>query len=384
MAAEKTEILLIGPPKPVIVNGLDPAVNLIRLSEAQDRDKLCAELAPRLRAIAMSVTSERMDGAFMSRFPRLEIVSSFGVGYDHIDTAWASAHGITVTNTPDVLTEEVADTALGLLLCTVREFPQAERYLRAGKWVEKDYPLTKASLRNRTVGLVGMGRIGQAIARRLEAMQVPVVYHSRRPASGLSYRHYPQLIEMARDVDILLVITPGGANTRNLINADVLAALGPHGILVNVARGSVVDQSALIKALQDRTILSAGLDVYANEPNVPPELIAMDHVVLFPHLGSASVATRERMDQLVVDNLLAWAAGKPPLTAVPETPYPPKNSASDAEAVNASIRMPPSHAGAGMTERSPHGSVRAGWSVGWILDVAAVGPDRSCGRIGSR
>jgi lactate dehydrogenase-like 2-hydroxyacid dehydrogenase len=325
MAAEKTEILLVGPPKPVIVNGLDPAVNLIRLSEAKDKDKLCAELAPRLRAIAMSVTSERMDSATMGRFPRLEIVSSFGVGYDHIDTAWAAAHGITVTNTPDVLTEEVADTALGLLLCTVREFPQAERYLRAGKWVEKDYPLTRASLRDRTVGMVGMGRIGQAIARRLEAMQVPVVYHSRRPAAGLAHRHYPQLLDMAREVDILLVITPGGANTRNLINAEVLKALGPDGILVNMARGSVVDQPALIKALQDRTIMSAGLDVYASEPQVPAELIAMDHVVLFPHLGSASVATRERMDQLVVDNLLAWAAGKPPLTPVAETPYPPKS-----------------------------------------------------------
>jgi len=324
MAAEKTEILLIGPPKPVIVNGLDPAVNLIRLSEAKDKDRLCAELAPRLRAIAMSVTSERMDSAMMRRFPRLEIVSSFGVGYDHIDTAWAAAHGITVTNTPDVLTEEVADTALGLLLCTVREFPQAERYLRAGKWVEKDYPLTRASLRNRTVGMVGMGRIGQAIARRLDAMQVPVVYHSRRPAAGLSYRHYPQLLEMAREVDILLVITPGGANTRNLINAEVLKALGPDGILINMSRGSVVDEAALIKALQDRTILSAGLDVYQREPEVPAELIAMDHVVLFPHLGSASVATRGRMDQLVVDNLLAWAASKPPLTPVPETPWPPK------------------------------------------------------------
>ena len=324
MAAEKTEILLIGPPKPVIVNGLDPAVNLIRFSDAKDKDKLCAELAPRLRAIAMSVTSERMDGAFMSRFPRLEIVSSFGVGYDHIEIPWAVAHGVTVTNTPDVLTEEVADTALGLLLCTVRELPQAERYLRAGKWVEKDYPLTRASLRDRTVGLVGMGRIGQAIARRLEAMQVPVVYHSRRPAAGLSYKHYPNLIDMARDVDILLVITPGGAGTRNLINAEVLAALGPKGILINMARGSVVDQPALIKALQDKTIMSAGLDVYAIEPNVPAELIAMDHVVLFPHLGSASVATRERMDRLVVDNLLSWAAGKGPLTPVAETPWPPK------------------------------------------------------------
>ena len=325
MAAEKTEILLIGPPKPVIINGLDPAVNLIRFSDATDKDRLCAELAPRLRAIAMSVTSERMDSAMMARFPRLEIVSSFGVGYDHIDTAWAAAHGITVTNTPDVLTEEVADTALGLLLCTVREFPQAERYLRAGKWVEKDYRLSAGSLRDRTVGMVGMGRIGQAIARRLDAMQVPVVYHSRRPAAGVSYRHYPSLVDMARDVDVLLVITPGGAATKNLINAEVLRALGPDGILINMARGSVVDEAALIKALQDKTILSAGLDVYQREPQVPAELIAMDHVVLFPHLGSASVATRGKMDQLVVDNLLAWAAGKPPLTPVPETPWPPKN-----------------------------------------------------------
>jgi lactate dehydrogenase-like 2-hydroxyacid dehydrogenase len=168
-----------------------------------------------------------------------------------------------------------------------------------------------------------MGRIGQAIARRLDAMKVPVVYHSRRPAGGVSYRHYPRLIDMARDVDVLLVITPGGPETKNLINAEVLAALGPQGILINMARGSVVDQQALIKALQDKTIMSAGLDVYAREPQVPPELIAMEHVVLFPHLGSASVATRERMDQLVVDNLLAWGAGKPPLTPVAETPWPP-------------------------------------------------------------
>jgi lactate dehydrogenase-like 2-hydroxyacid dehydrogenase len=264
----------------------------------------------------------------MARFPSLEIVSSFGVGYDHMDVKWAAAHNVVLTNTPDVLTEEVADTALGLLLCTVREFSQAERYLRAGKWLERNYPLTKATLRNRTVGMVGMGRIGQAIARRLAAMQVPVVYHSRRPAAGVPHRHYPKLIDMARDVDVLMVITPGGAETKNLIDAQVLAALGPDGILINMSRGSVVDEPALIKALQQKTILSAGLDVFAREPEVPAELIAMDHVVLFPHLGSASVATREKMDQLVVDNLLAWAAGKPPLTPVSETPWPPKTKRS--------------------------------------------------------
>jgi lactate dehydrogenase-like 2-hydroxyacid dehydrogenase len=324
MTNEKIDVVLIGPPKPVIVNGLEGAFNLIRLREVADRERFFAEAAPRVRAIACSATSERIDGALMAKFPKLEIVASFGVGYDHMDSAWANAHGVTLTNTPDVLTEEVADTALGLLLCTVREFPQAERYLRAGKWREKDYPLSKASLRDRTVGLIGMGRIGQAIARRLDAMQVPVVYHSRRPAAGVSYRHYPNLLDMGRDADILLAITPGGPATRHMINAEVLAALGPHGIFINMARGSVVDEAALIKALQERTILSAGLDVYQNEPNVPAELIAMEHVVLFPHLGSASVATREKMDRLVVDNLLAWASGKPPLTPVAETPWPPK------------------------------------------------------------
>jgi len=320
MAGDKIEVLLVGPPKPTIVNGL-ASLTLHRLGEAKDRDALLKEIGGRVRAIAASVTAEPIGGELMGKLPRLEIVSTFGVGYDHIDVQWAAAHGVTVTNTPQVLTEEVADTALGLLLSTVREFPQAERYLRAGKWPERGYPLSKATLRNRTVGMVGMGAIGQAIARRLDAMNVPVVYHSRRPATGVSYRHYPKLLDMARDVTVLLVITPGGAETKNLINAEVLKALGPDGILINMARGSVVDEEALMQALKDKVILSAGLDVYLREPEVPPELIAMENIVLFPHLGSASVHTRTQMDQLVVDNLLAWAAGKPPLTPVPETPW---------------------------------------------------------------
>ena len=320
MAGDKIEVLLVGPPKPTIVNGLAP-FTLHRLGEAKDRDALLKEVGGRVRAIASSVTSEPIGGELMGKLPRLEIVSTFGVGYDHIDVQWAAAHTVTVTNTPQVLTEEVADTALGLLLSTVREFPQAERYLRAGKWPERAYPLSKATLRNRTVGMVGMGAIGQAIARRLDAMKVPVVYHSRRPAAGVSNRHYPKLLDMARDVTVLLVITPGGAETKNLINAEVLKALGPDGILINMARGSVVDEQALIQTLKDKTILSAGLDVYLREPEVPAELIAMDNIVLFPHLGSASVYTRTQMDQLVVDNLVAWAAGKPPLTPVPETPW---------------------------------------------------------------
>lgn len=320
MASAKPDIVLIGPLKPLVVRGLEAVCTVHKAAETKDREAFFAAHAT-VRAIACSATTEQIPGAFMARFPKLQIVSSFGVGYDHVDVKYAATHGIIVTNTPEVLTEEVADTALGLLLCTVREFPQAERYVRAGKWAQKGYPLSKATLRNRTVGLVGMGAIGQAIARRLDAFGVPVVYHTRRLRPELAYRHYPKLIDMARDVDTLLVIVPGGAATANMINAEVLEALGPNGILINMARGSVVDEPALIRALKDKRIMAAGLDVYVKEPEVPAELIAMDHVVLFPHLGSASVHTRDKMDQLIVDNIAAWAAGKSPLTPVPETPF---------------------------------------------------------------
>ena len=191
------------------------AFNLIKFSDAKDRDKFFAETAPRVRGIAVPATEERVDGAFMPRFPRLEIVSSFGVGYDHVDAAWAGAHGITVTNTPGCAHRGGRrHRARAAAVHRARIAPGRALSCAPGKWAQKDYPLSKATLRDRTVGMVGMGRIGQAIARRLEAMQVPVVYHSRRPAAGVSYRHYPKLIDMARDVDVLLVITPGGAGDQ--------------------------------------------------------------------------------------------------------------------------------------------------------------------------
>jgi lactate dehydrogenase-like 2-hydroxyacid dehydrogenase len=187
-------------------------------------------------------------------------------------------------------------------------------------WTTQDYPLTVGSLRDRKVGMVGMGRIGQAIARRLDAAKVPVVYHSRNPAAGVSHQHYPNLLEMAKAVDTLIVITPGGAATANMINAEVMKTLGPRGVIINLARGSVIDEPALIAALKSGTILAAGLDVFAKEPNVPDELKALQNVVLLPHIGSASRVTRNAMDQLVVDNLKAWFSGKPPLTPIAETP----------------------------------------------------------------
>jgi lactate dehydrogenase-like 2-hydroxyacid dehydrogenase len=321
---EKADVVLVGVPKKHIIDGLSGPFHL-HIIPKDNPDAIIAKVASKVRAAAVAGAPDKMTGDLMARFPKLEFVSSFGVGYDNIDIKYAVEHGITVCNTPEVLNEEVADTALGLLLCTVREFPQAANFLRAGKWMERQYPLSPATLRDRTVGMVGMGRIGRAIARRLEGFGVPVVYHSRNPQAGVAYRHYPKMIDMARDVDTLLLITPGGPSTRHLVNAEVLDALGPRGIVINMSRGTVVDDAALIKALREKKIHSAGLDVFVNEPEVPKEYLAMDNIVLFPHLGSSTVFTRQKMEQLVVDNLLAWAVGKAPLTPIPETPWPSKN-----------------------------------------------------------
>jgi len=320
ISSEKIDLLIYGPSKPIIDNGFSDQFVLHSFETTADLERMTPAVAEKIRGAAVTYNTVRGDRKTLARFPKLEIVSAFGVGYDHIDANYAHEHNIAVTNTPDVLTEEVADIALGLLIATLREFVKADRYLRSGLWITQNFPLSVGSLRDRKVGIVGMGRIGQAVARRLDASGVPVVYHSRKPAEGVSYKHYPDLIEMAKAVDTLVVIVPGGAGTAKMINADVMKALGPRGVIINVARGSVVDEQALIAALKSGTILAAGLDVYEKEPNVPDELRAMQNVVLLPHIGSASVVTRNAMDQLVVDNLKAWFAGKPPLTPVVETP----------------------------------------------------------------
>jgi lactate dehydrogenase-like 2-hydroxyacid dehydrogenase len=320
ISSEKIDLITHGPAKPIVDNGFSDQFVLHHFETTHDLERLTPEVAARVRGMAITYSNVRADARNLARFPKLEIVSSFGVGYDHVDANYARDHNIMVTNTPDVLTEEVADLAFGLLIATLREFIKADRYLRSGLWLTQQFPLSVGSLRDRKVGMVGMGRIGQAIARRLEASLVPVVYHTRNPAPGVSHQHYPNLIEMAKAVDTLVVIVPGGPGTARMINAEVLNALGPRGVVVNVARGTVVDEQALIAALKSGTILAAGLDVFEKEPNVPDELKAMQNVVLLPHIGSASVVTRNAMDQLVVDNLKAWFAGKPPLTPVAETP----------------------------------------------------------------
>jgi lactate dehydrogenase-like 2-hydroxyacid dehydrogenase len=315
------DILAVDPLPPAVEAGVTALFTLHQSSAGRDREALLAEVGPRVRGLARGGHAP-IDRALIERLPRLEIIASFGVGYDGIDVTAAAERGIVVTNTPDVLTEEVADTALGLLLMTVRELSAAERYLRAGRWpVEGPYPLS-ASLRDRTVGIVGLGRIGMAIARRLDAMKVTVVYHSRRPRAGAPYRYYDNLRAMAADASVLMIIVPGTASTTHLVNAGILEALGPDGILINVGRGSVVDETALVSALKSGTIRSAGLDVFANEPHVPAELIALPNAVLLPHVGSASVHTRRAMGQLVVDNLESWFHNGKPLTPVAETPWP--------------------------------------------------------------
>jgi lactate dehydrogenase-like 2-hydroxyacid dehydrogenase len=320
ISSEKIDLLIYGPIRPILENGFSDQYVVHRAETHEQVDQLSPDVKQKLRGMAVTYHTMHAGKDLQAQFPRLEMIASFGVGYDHIDSTYAREHNIVVTNTPDVLTEEVADVAMGLLIATLREFVKADRYLRSGLWQTQNYPLSVGSLRDRKVGFIGMGRIGQAIARRLEASRVPVVYHSRKPASGISYQHYPDLIEMAKAVDTLMVIVPGGASTAKMVNADVLKALGPRGVLINVARGSVVDEPALVAALKSGAILAAGLDVFANEPSVPNELKAMQNVVLLPHIGSASVVTRNAMDQLVVDNLKNWFAGKAPLTPVAETP----------------------------------------------------------------
>ncbi|WP_230531449.1 2-hydroxyacid dehydrogenase [Microvirga roseola] len=314
------DILMTAPMMPVVIEGLDKACRLHRLWEHEDRDAFLREVGPRIRGVATSTLYGRLEASLFDRLPNLEIVSSFGVGYDNVDAVEAGRRGIVVTNTPGVLDDEVADLTIGLLLATLRKIPQADRYLREGRWLKGPFPLSP-TLRERKVGIVGLGRIGKAIARRLEGFGVSIAYHGRTRQEGVSYAYHPSLLGLAEASDVLIVITPGGVSTKHLINAEILKALGSSGVLINVARGSVVDEQALIEALKAGTILSAGLDVFEDEPRVPQELIEMEHVVLLPHIASASVHTRNAMAQLVVDNLVSWFEGRGPLTPVLETPY---------------------------------------------------------------
>jgi lactate dehydrogenase-like 2-hydroxyacid dehydrogenase len=316
----KIEILQTDSLIPRVRDELSAVFRVHRLWEADDQATWMNVISADIKAIACG-PDMAIDARFMDRIPMLEIIANFGVGYDNIDAGEAAKRNILVTNTPDVLTEEVADTAIGLMIMTARELPAAERWLRAGKW-KSGYPLSRGTLRNKTLGIFGLGRIGKAIARRAEAMGIKIIYHNRTRQPDVSYAYCATLKNLAEQCDILLSVAPGGPATDGIINSEIFQALGRNGIFVNIGRGSVVDEPALIDALQNKTILSAGLDVFKSEPHVPEALIAMDHVVLLPHLGSASVDTRNAMGQLQVDNLVHWFEKNAPLTPVAETPWP--------------------------------------------------------------
>lgn len=311
----KVELLATAPLSPYMAARLDEHFVVHDRSLVADSAAL-SKVAPRVRAVTGAGDS-RVSGELISKLPALEIISIFGVGYDGVDVPTAKAKGVAVTNTPDILNDDVADLALGLMLGISRQLVQADHHVRSGKWSAAPMELGR-KMSGARLGLVGIGRIGQRIAHRAEAFDMQVAYTARSAREGLPYPYYPDARSLAANSDYLVVITPGGRSTEKIIDAGVLRALGPKGILVNVARGSVVDEAALVDALERGGIAGAALDVFESEPNVPEKLRAMPHVLLTPHIGTATRDTRQAMADLVVANLRAHFAGQPLPTPIPQ------------------------------------------------------------------
>lgn len=302
----KPTVLMMTPMLPPIVAKLEERFEILWLPGAPDREAVLEQAAATARGIGMFptgvVTAEMID-----RLTRLEVIAVAGAGYEFVDVPAAKARNILVTNAPDALTQEVADVSMALIVMTVRRLAAADAYLRAGKWeANGPMPLSPGSLTGGTLGILGLGRIGRAVARRAEAFGLKIAYHGRSRQDGVSYAFHDSPQALAEASDILLVATPGGADTRHIVDAEVLGKLGPTGYLVNVGRGTAVDEAALVAALEAGTIAGAGLDVYEEEPRAHPGLIGREDVVLLPHLASGSVPTRTAMGQAMLDNLEAW------------------------------------------------------------------------------
>jgi lactate dehydrogenase-like 2-hydroxyacid dehydrogenase len=310
----KPEILIVGPMYPPTQARLEAEFTAHRLWEAPDRAAFLASLAGRVRGIAVYAL-HGCPVEIIEALPRLEIIACMGIGVDRIDVACARVRGIAVTATPDVVTDDTADLALGLMLAIERRIAEGDRFVRRGLWPDGELPFGR-SLRGRRLGIVGLGRIGRAIAHRAAAFAMRVAYQGPREKPAAPYRYFADLAALAQWSEILAIACPGGAATRHLVGRAVIEALGPEGTLVNIARGSVIDEAALIEALQGGRLGGAGLDVYEREPQVPAALLALDNVVLSPHTGSATHDTRRAMGDLVVENLLAHFAGRPLLTPV--------------------------------------------------------------------
>jgi lactate dehydrogenase-like 2-hydroxyacid dehydrogenase len=314
--SDKPHLIQVGNVNDRMTERLNAEFVVHKWFDTDDKDALLAEIGDRVIAISTDGHWGVPDNLF-DRLPNLKVVSSYGVGYDGIDTQEAVKNNVLVAHTPNVLNDEVADTAIMLWLAVSRGLIRADAWARSGAWQEKGaFELTR-SVQNRTVGILGMGRIGETIAKRASAFDATIVYHSRTP-KPVDYTYYDDLVAMARDCDVLMVITPGGAATKHLVNTDVLEALGPNGMLINVARGSVVDEPALITALQSGKLGAAGLDVFEAEPKIPQALKDMQNVVLLPHVGSATVETRRAMGDLTCDNLSQFLKNGTVLTAIPE------------------------------------------------------------------
>ena len=310
----RPEILMIGPMMPHVMAALDEAYVVHRLYEAADRQALFDDIGVRIRGVATD--GHLGAGAeLMEQLPALEIVACYGVGTDAIDLRHAANQGVVVTNTPNVLNDDVANMAIALLLATSRRLVANHDFVRRGNWLNGSAPLAR-SIRGKTVGILGLGRIGKDIAGKLTAFGCEIAYHGRNEQTDQPYRYYAKLVDLADASDFLVVACPGGSSTENIVDTEVCAALGTKGTLINVSRGSVVDEAALVEALIDGSLGAAGLDVFADEPRVPDALLAMDNVVLQPHAGSATTETRRAMGDLVIDNLAAHFAGNAVKTPV--------------------------------------------------------------------
>lgn len=299
-------LLNLGRLPPPLLARLAAHYELVTLADQPDPAAFIAAQGARFEAVVTSA-AVGADAAVLARLPKLKVVSSFGVGLDKLDVAALQARGVAVGYTPDVLNDCVADTAFGLLIDAARGFSAADRFVRRGDWPRGPYPLTR-KVSGKRLGLVGLGRIGRTIARRSIGFDMAVRYHARHAVPDVEWAYEPSLIELARWCDFLVIITAGGPDTRHLVNAAVLDALGPEGFVINVARGSVIDEAALVAALRERRIAGAGLDVFEHEPQVPAELLAMDQVVLLPHVASGTLETRQAMADRVFDNLESFFA----------------------------------------------------------------------------
>lgn len=313
----KPDVLVAYPLRPRQMEMLEKTYTVHRLDllKGEAREAMLAKVGPRCTAMVVN-GHVAIDDAFLARLPALKIAACSSAGFDQMDVAAMTRRGITLTNTSDVLLNDVADMALLLMLAARRRLVVGDRYVRSGDWGRKGMMPLTTSTSGKKAGIVGLGRIGLAIARRCEALGLTIGYFGRSKKAGNDYAYFDDPVKLAAWADILIVATPGGAETEKLISADVLDALGPEGSLVNISRGTVVDEPALIRALQEGRIASAGLDVYLNEPNPDPAFAALDNVVLYPHHASGTEETRDRMAQLVIDNLAAFFAGKPLLTPV--------------------------------------------------------------------